>query len=181
MTQARNIDPARWIFSMLKGAIKKVLHGVRLDLQRTGHRVLPTNELTWNLTEKADFLGFGEGGRVYDSCYVFGDVKVGKNAWVGPNTLLDGAGGLVIGDNCTIGAGAQIYSHESVQNGLSGGVAPFEYASTTIGDNCYIGPNVVIAKGVSLGDKCVVGANSFVNSSFESNSKIAGNPARPIG
>jgi carbonic anhydrase/acetyltransferase-like protein (isoleucine patch superfamily) len=29
-------------------------------------------------------MGFGEGSSVYDSCLVLGDVRVGKNVWVGP-------------------------------------------------------------------------------------------------
>ena len=29
---------------------------------------------------------------------IIGDVKVGKNTWIGPNVILDGSGGLEIGD-----------------------------------------------------------------------------------
>ncbi len=50
----------------------------------------------------------------------------------------------------------------------------------TIGNNCWIGQNAVILKGVAVGDHCIVGANSVVTKSFESNSVIAGNPARLI-
>ena len=49
-----------------------------------------------------------------------------------------------------------------------------------IEDNCYIGPNSIIAKGVHLRKGTIVGANSFVNKSFEENVKIAGNPAQII-
>lgn len=48
----------------------------------------------------------------------------------------------------------------------------------TIGNNCWIGQNVVVLKGVTLGDNCTIGANSVVTKSFESNSVIAGNPAK---
>mgnify|MGYP000392139441 CR=1 FL=1 len=141
-------------------------------------RSLPLNELLVDRWERASFLGFGEGTSVYDSSLIFGNVSVGKNTWIGPFTILDGSGGLIIGDNCSISAGVQIYSHDSVKWAISGGKENYEYKLTKIGNNCYIGPNVIISRGVVLGDGCIVGANSFVNKSFPPGSKIAGNPAR---
>jgi acetyltransferase-like isoleucine patch superfamily enzyme len=48
----------------------------------------------------------------------------------------------------------------------------------SIGNNCWIGQNVVILKGVTIGDNCIVGANSVVTRDVEANSVTAGNPAR---
>jgi acetyltransferase-like isoleucine patch superfamily enzyme len=149
------------------------------DAMREQHvRSLPSMDLFFDRWERAKALGYGEGTSIYDSCCIFGNVKVGKNTWIGPFTVLDGSGGLTIGDNCSISAGVQIYSHDSVQWALSGGVKKYEYAPTTIGSNCYVGPHVVVAKGVQIGDGCIIGANSFVNKSFLAGSKIGGSPAR---
>jgi acetyltransferase-like isoleucine patch superfamily enzyme len=175
-----SFNPYRALFAILAAAIKPVLRSQRLVVRRATRRVLPTNELASDPNEKARFLGFGAGSRVYDSCCVYGDVHVGRDTWVGPYTVLDGASGLHIGDGCCISAGAHIYTHDSVQWCVSGGAVPFAYAPVTIGNRCYIGPNAVIAMGVVLGDGCVVGANSFVNASFPANAKVAGNPARLI-
>lgn len=144
------------------------------------NRVLPLNELLTDRWEKAKFLGFGEGSSIYDSSLVLGEVKVGNNTWVGPFTVLDGSGKLEIGNNCSISAGVQIYSHDSVQWAISGGTKAYEYGEVKIGNNCYIGPNTIITKGVEIGEGTIIGANSFVNKSFKSKSKIAGNPAKQI-
>ena len=33
---------------------------------------------------------------------------------------------------------------------------------TRIGDNCWLGANVVVTSGVTIGERCVIGANSVV-------------------
>lgn len=149
-------------------------------MKKNYNRVLPVNELISNRWEKAKYLGFGENTSIYDSSLVLGDVEVGENTWIGPFTVLDGSGGLKIGSNCSISSGVQIYSHDSIDWAISGGKSSYTYASTEIGDNCYIGPNTIIAKGIKIGTGTIVGANSFVNKSFPENSKIAGSPAKII-
>lgn len=139
-------------------------------------RVLPFGDNFVDRKEKAEFLGFGKGTTVYDNVLILGDVKVGENTWIGPNVILDGSGGLEIGSNCSVSAGVQIYSHDSVHWALSGGELKYDYSKTTINDNCYIGPNVIIQKGVTIGRGCIIGANSFVNKDIPENSKAYGTP-----
>jgi acetyltransferase-like isoleucine patch superfamily enzyme len=49
---------------------------------------------------------------------------------------------------------------------------------TRIGDNCWLGANVVVTSGVSIGERCVIGANSVVTRDVEPFSIVAGAPAR---
>ena len=161
------------LIELLKDELEKQM---KMQFERS----LPFPELLFDRWERARHLGFGDGASVYDSCCIFGSVKVGKNTWVGPYTILDGSGGLEIGSNCSISAGVQIYSHDSVEWAISGGSVPYEYASTRIGNNCYVGPNTIIARGVEIGDGSIIGANSFVNKSFPAKSKLVGSPAKLI-
>ena len=63
---------------------------------------------------------------------------------------------------------------------MSGGGEEYEYGPTVIGDNCYIGPNVIVQKSVSIGQGSVIGANSLVNKSVPPNSKAFGSPIKII-
>ncbi len=166
---------------MFERLLSRLLQLKRIKSKKKFNRSLPTNELLWDRWEKAKFNGFGKGTSVYDSCCIYGDVKVGEDTWIGPFVVLDGSGTLEIGNNCSISAGVQIYSHDSVDWATSMGKESYSYEKTKIGDGCYIGPNTIISKGIILGNSCVIGANSFVNRSFPSNSKLAGNPAILIG
>lgn len=153
----------------------------RRDLDNKYKRTLSFGDYVIDRWEKARELGFGEGTSIYDSSLVFGDVRVGEHTWIGPFTVLDGSGGgLEIGSHCTISAGVQIYTHDTVERSLSGGKAAIVTAPTRIGSNCYIGPNSVIVKGVTIGDGCLIGANSFVNSNLPAQTKAWGTPARKI-
>jgi acetyltransferase-like isoleucine patch superfamily enzyme len=149
--------------------------------QEKYNRSLPMPDHLNDRWKRAERLGFGKGSNIYDSSYVIGNVKVGENCWIGMFTILDGSGDLFIGNNCTISAGVQIYSHDNLKATLTSNIAPIEKAAVTIGNNCYIAPHSIISKGVILGDRCVVAAHSFVNKSFAQNAIIAGVPAKQIG
>ncbi len=157
--------------------LKDLLKISRQKKRNEFNRVLSVGEYLSDRFEKAAYLGFGEGSSIYDSALVFGDVRVGKNCWIGPFTILDGSGGpLIIGDGCNISAGVQIYTHDTVDKVNGGGeraVGP-----VTVGRNCYIGPQSVVSYGVEVGEYSVIGALSLVNRSIPPGARVYGTPAR---
>lgn len=178
MDRVNCINPAnRDFFEILKEVHGQIDSSFILELNRS----VSFGDVFVDRWARAEKLGFGRKTSIYDSSLVIGDVKVGEGCWIGPYTILDGSGGLEIGDYSTVSAGVHIYSHDNVRSTLSSGKHSVERKKVVIGNNTYLAPNVVLAKGVNLGSFCVVAVNSFVNKSFSDYSIVAGIPAKQIG
>jgi len=110
---------------------------------------------------------------------------------------------IVIGDGCTLMYRFQVNAAQSVTIGryvlaasnvlitdfdhvLEPGGVPvtrsraFLTAPVRIEDNCWLGQNAVVLKGVTIGHDSIVGANSVVNRDVPPFSIVGGNPARVI-
>lgn len=154
---------------------------LRREVDAKWDRTLPLGDYFVDRWEKARRLGFGKGTSVYDSSLVIGDVRVGDHTWIGPFTVLEGSGGLTIGSYCSICAGVQIYTHHTVRWSITGGRGGPQRAPTVIGSRCYIGPNSIVAKGVTVGDGAVIGAGSLVLDDIPPGSRAFGTPCRVVG
>jgi acetyltransferase-like isoleucine patch superfamily enzyme len=165
----------------LRTQLVELLTHLRKRMKAKFDRHVSTNDLLHDRWELAKEYGFGDGTSVYDDCLILCDVKVGRHCWIGPGTILDGQGGLTIGDYVDIGAGAHLYTHNTIERALTGHKAPLCKKATTIGNCCFIAPKAIIGPGTVLGDHCFVAAGSYVEGSFPSNSYIAGNPAKQVG
>jgi acetyltransferase-like isoleucine patch superfamily enzyme len=159
--------------------LREIFTALTTGMRSKFNRHVSFGDLISDRWETAKRYGFGEGASCYDNVLILGDVKVGRHTWVGPNVVLDGSGGLEIGDYCSISAGVQIYSHHTVKWATSLGHAPIDRAPVKIGSGVYIGPNSVIQMGISIGDKAVIGAMSFVNQDIPANVMAFGIPAKP--
>jgi acetyltransferase-like isoleucine patch superfamily enzyme len=118
---------------------------------------------------------------IYDSATLIGAVEIGRGTWVGPFCLLDGSGGLRIGEFCSIATGVQVLSHDTVRWALSGGREAPERTPTSIGNRCFIGTHAVVLRGSTIGDGCVLAAGSVVSGEISAGSIVAGVPGRRIG
>ena len=162
-------------------ALRSLLAELARQMREKYNRHVPVGDLLTDRWETARNHGFGEGTSCYDSVLILGSVVVGKKCWIGPNVILDGTGGLTIGDHVDITAGVQIYTHDTVARVRSAGVAPVEPAPTRIGSRVYIGPQTVIQKGVTIGSDVTIGTMSLVNRDIPDGAKAWGIPARIVG
>jgi maltose O-acetyltransferase len=110
------------------------------------------------------------------------NISIGSNCIIGPNSIINAVGGVLIGDDFLGGPGLIIYTaeHGVKNNGITFRVQKIMIDEVIIGNNVYVGANVIILKGVNIGNNVVIGAGSIVVKDVESNSIYAGNPAKKI-
>lgn len=148
------------------------------EMMEKWQRILPLDEMVADRWKKAELLGFGEGTNVYENTYVYGEPKIGKNVWIGPFVLLDGTGGLEIGDGCSIASGVHVYTHAVQEWVISEGKKPKTRSPVKIGDYVAVGANSTVLPGVTIGHHSIIGAGSVVTKDVPPHSTAAGVPAK---
>lgn len=155
---------------------------LRSDSKQKYNRINPFAEDLFDWKERGEFwAGSGKNITIYNTTTVIGDVKIGDHTWIGPFCALDGSGGLIIGEYCSISTGVQLVTHDTVKWALSGGKVDREFAPIVIGSYCFIGSHAVVKKNVSIGDHCLIAAGSVVTKDVAPFSIVAGTPAKLIG
>lgn len=108
------------------------------------------------------------------------NIYAGDNLYINHNCVILDPGKVIIGDNVLIGPNCGIYTAahplEAEKRNLG-----LEYAKQiTIGNNVWIGGNVVILPGVTIGDNVVIGAGSVVTKDIPAGTVAVGNPCKVI-
>ncbi len=107
-------------------------------------------------------------------------IEVGRNFFCNYNCTMLDVGMIRIGDNVQMAPNVAIYTaghpvHPATRN------SAYEYGiDVTIGNNVWIGGNVVICPGVTIGDNAVIGAGSVVLRDIPAWTIAAGNPCKVI-
>ena len=106
------------------------------------------------------------------------NIKIGKNVWIQQGCTFFDRGGIEIDDDTFIAPKVNLITLNHVAN-------PYERSTTVskpikIGKRVWIGIAATVLAGVTIGDNAIVGAGSVVTHDVESNTVVAGNPARVI-
>jgi maltose O-acetyltransferase len=104
-------------------------------------------------------ISLGSNSGLGINCFVDGKVEIGSNVMMGPDCKLLGINHDFSSKDCDI-----------ITQGISVG-------KIAIGNNVWLGANVIVLSGVTIGDGAVIGAGSVVTRDLPSMSVSAGNPA----
>jgi acetyltransferase-like isoleucine patch superfamily enzyme len=109
-----------------------------------------------------------------------GWVRIGDRCSVNPFTILNGHGGLTIGNDVRIASHCVLLTTEHVHGDVSRpiGAQGVESRPTTICDDVWIGTHAVILAGVTVGRGSVVAAGAVVTRNVPPGSIAGGVPAR---
>lgn len=129
--------------------------------------------------------------RISDTSFLYypENIRIADNVFVWHYTILDGTGGLEIGEGTQIGAWVGIFTHSShIAVRLYGDhyqevreKQAFNIAPVRIGRYVFVGAGSKILPGVVVGDGAVISAGSMVTKDVEDFEIVGGSPARVLG
>src|SRR4029077_9819567 len=110
-------------------------------------------------------------------------VRIGAGSFLNLGVMVAAEDLVEIGEHCMLANGCFVsdanHRHDDPARPITW--QGFESKGPTrIGDNCWLGANVVVTSGVSIGERCVIGANSVVTHDIEPFSVAAGVPAKVL-
>ena len=100
-----------------------------------------------------------------------GLLQIGNNVGFNSNCIISSHSRIEIGNNVEVGPNVCIYDQDhdtKCEGGIKAG--KFITAPVNIGDNTWIGANVVILRGTNIGRNCIIAAGSIVKGEVPDNS-----------
>jgi acetyltransferase-like isoleucine patch superfamily enzyme len=110
-------------------------------------------------------------------------VRIGQGTFLNMGVMVAAERLVEIGEHCMLANGCFVTDSSHRYDDPDKPITWQGFESegpTRIGDNCWLGANVVVTRGVSIGERCVIGANSVVTKDIEPFSIVAGAPARVL-
>ncbi|MFZ1154065.1 MAG: acyltransferase [Solirubrobacteraceae bacterium] len=110
-------------------------------------------------------------------------VRIGQGTFLNMGVMVAAERLVEIGEHCMLANGCFVTDSSHRYDDPDKPITWQGFESkgpTRIGDNCWLGANVVVTSGVNIGERCVIGANSVVTKDIEPFSIVAGAPARVL-
>lgn len=110
----------------------------------------------------------------------YGQVEIGDSSFINYNCVILDEAFVRIGKNCFIGPNCAFYTIQHALGYQPRNEGRMQALAITVGDNVWIGGNVVLLPGVEIGAGSVIGTGSVVTRSIPSGVVAYGNPCRVI-
>lgn len=129
---------------------------------------------------RASGMTIGRGTVIYHGCEVRAPkaIRIGAHTSIGDQAVLDGRGGLTIGDSVNFSTGVWVWTAE---HDLHSPTFAATSAPVVIEDFAWVSCRAVILPGVTIGKGAVVAAGAVVAKSVAPYDIVGGVPAKPIG
>ena len=103
-----------------------------------------------------------------------GKLKIGNNCFFNNNCSINCLNDIEIGNYCQFGENVSMYDHNHGYRDKDKLISEQGYniGAIKIGNNCWIGSNVVILKAIEIGDNVVIGTGCIIYNSIESDSIV---------
>lgn len=103
-----------------------------------------------------------------------GKLVIGNKVFFNNNCSIHCLSDIFIGDHNQFGEGVKMYDHNHQFRNTHQRISEQGYStgSIRIGNNCWIGSNVIILKNVEIGDNVVIGAGCTIHQSVPSNTIV---------
>jgi acetyltransferase-like isoleucine patch superfamily enzyme len=103
-----------------------------------------------------------------------GTLMIGNRVFFNNHCSITCFHSIVIGDDCQFGEGVKFYDHNHQYRAtdIPSNQQGYSIGSIKIGNNCWMGSNVVVLKNVEIGDNVVIGAGCIVHKSIPSNTVV---------
>ena len=165
----------RVMFFLPIGAVKMGLNKLKHGKKFSGHPVCmcsPFSEISIDKGAEAHIgrkmrLRDGAKIRVRDGAYF----SLGDDAYLNSNVIIACQERISIGSNARLSPNVQIYDHDhdfTCPGGMEAN--KFKTSPVEIGNNVWLGANVVVTRGSKIGDNCVIGSNTVVSGEIPANS-----------
>ena len=118
----------------------------------------------------------------YDWCDKGGGISIGRDSYVGPHSVLFGAGSILIGDKVALGPEVVVTSHGHTFADVGSPILdqPTIFEPVVIEDDVYVGAGSIILHGVTIGRGAVIGAGAVVSKDIPAGAVALGVPARVV-
>lgn len=151
-------NPCIYIKNMICMAVRKIRYGRRITVG-----IIQSFEKIKIKIAKDGFFHMGSynqnRGELYIGVLSGGKLLIGNHCFFNINASITCAESIEIGDNCKFGNNLVIVDHD---HNFRGKDKEFLSSPIKIGNNVWVGANVVILKGSVIGDGCVIAAGSVV-------------------